>query len=170
MVEVRRLRAGEGGELREIRLRALADAPSAFAGTYEEESARPTAWWADAAGRWATSGREAHFVAVEGGRWVGLAGAFLRDDAGRSAELVSMWTAPEARGRGIGAALVRAALDWAVGAGAGEMGLWVTRGNDAAARLYARFGFVPTGDVEPLPSDPCLDELRMVRPVTPEAV
>ena len=41
--------------------------------------------------------------------------------------------------------------------------LWVTRGNDRAVRLYESAGFRATGDHQPLPSDPCRDELRMRR-------
>ena len=40
--------------------------------------------------------------------------------------------------------------------------LWVTRGNDPARHLYESMGFVETGDHQPLPSDPCKDEIRMV--------
>ena len=65
----------------------------------------------------------------------------------------------------MGAALVRAVLAWAAGNGATEVGLWVTRGNEPAIRLYERAGFTPTGAYQPLASDPCKDELRMVRPI-----
>ena len=58
--------------------------------------------------------------------------------------------------------LVGAVLDWAAAAGARTVGLWVTRGNDRALRFYERAGFTVTGDVQPLPSDPCKDEIRMV--------
>lgn len=43
--------------------------------------------------------------------------------------------------------------------------LWVTRGNDAAVRLYETAGFRLTGGHQPLPSDPCKDELRMRLPL-----
>ena len=165
-VDVRRLRAGEAGGLREIRLRALADAPSAFGSTLAREHCQPPGYWDHVAGRGATSARSATFVAVDGERFVGLVGSFVEEATG-AAHLVSMWTAPEARGRGVGAALVRAVLDWATAAGATEVGLWVTRGNDAAVRLYERAGFTPTGAYQPLASDPCKDELRMVRPISP---
>jgi hypothetical protein len=39
--------------------------------------------------------------------------------------------------------------------------LWVTRGNVGAENLYRVMGFVETGDYQPLPSDPCKEELRM---------
>ena len=52
-----------------------------------------------------------------------------------------MWVAPEARGAGVGAALVEATARWAPGRGATTLRTSVTIGNDAAARLYARTGF-----------------------------
>jgi ribosomal protein S18 acetylase RimI-like enzyme len=43
---VRRIGAGEGAALREVRLRALADAPLAFGSTHGREAAYPDAHWA----------------------------------------------------------------------------------------------------------------------------
>jgi ribosomal protein S18 acetylase RimI-like enzyme len=44
--------------------------------------------------------------------------------------------------------------------------LWVTETNKAARRMYERSGFTPTGERQPLPSDPALMELAMARAVT----
>jgi GNAT superfamily N-acetyltransferase len=50
---------------------------------------------------------------------------------------------PQARGRGVGGALIRRALDWFRQAGVEEV-LVVTQGrNEAAKRLYERSGFLP---------------------------
>ena len=72
-----------------------------------------------------------------------------------------MWVAPSARSGGIGRRLVTAVVDWARTIDADRVELWVTDGNEPARRLYARHGFVVTGDVTPLPSDPCRHEVRM---------
>jgi GNAT superfamily N-acetyltransferase len=80
-------------------------------------------------------------------------------------ELVSMWTSAAVRGAGIGRRLVDAVIDWARQTGADRVDLWVTRGNDAAAQLYESIGFEVTGDHQPLPSDPCKDEVRMRLPL-----
>ena len=51
---------------------------------------------------------------------------------------------------------------WAWAAGATAIELWVSRGNDRAESLYRQAGFSPTNDYQPLPSDPCREEQRMV--------
>ncbi len=71
-----------------------------------------------------------------------------------------MWTDPAARSTGVGRALVDEVVAWATGE---SVQLWVTQGNSAAQRLYESCGFVLTGDYQPLPSDPCKDEVRMRR-------
>jgi ribosomal protein S18 acetylase RimI-like enzyme len=49
------------------------------------------------------------------------------------------------RGRGIGRALLDAAIDWAATAGAHKMALETWPHNDAAIQLYRRAGFVEEG-------------------------
>jgi GNAT superfamily N-acetyltransferase len=166
MVTVRRIEAGEGELLRAVRLAALADAPSAFGSTQEAEAARSSDEWdARAAALAAADDRATWFAVDESGEVLGLVGAFVGDQNGSDVELVSMWTAPMARRLGVGRRLVDTTIAWARDRGAASVSLWVTRGNDPAHRLYASMGFLETGDFQPLPSDPCKDEVRMTRSV-----
>jgi ribosomal protein S18 acetylase RimI-like enzyme len=80
-------------------------------------------------------------------------------------ELVSMYVRPKARGRGVGEALVAAVFAWAQARGAKTVHLWVTESNEPARALYERCGFSLTGERQPLPSDPSLDEIAMARPL-----
>ena len=73
-----------------------------------------------------------------------------------------MWTSPEVRRSGAGRLLVSAVVLWAADTQATSVGLWVTRGNEPAQRLYEAMGFRVTGDVQSLPSNPCADEIRML--------
>lgn len=80
----------------------------------------------------------------------GMVGACLRPDA--AVELVSMWVAPFARGRGVGDAAVTAVIDWAQDR---EVVLSVKADNGPAIALYKRHLFVddgvsPDGDDERL--------------------
>ena len=77
-------------------------------------------------------------------------------------DVISMWVQPAHRGNGIAAALVRAVVEWASGDGACEVALWVADGNAAAAAVYRRAGFVPTGRRQPLPSNPAVGEEEWV--------
>lgn len=161
-ITVDRIRAGDARLLREVRLAALADSPAAFASTHQREAGFDSAEWERRASA-ASSGRSAatFFARDEAGQVVGLVGVFENDLDPTTAELVSMWVAPSGRGQGAGSALVERAIDWAGEAGYARIELWVARGNDTAERLYVRSGFFVTGDVQPLPSDPCKDEIRM---------
>lgn len=159
---VRRILADEGSRYRGIRLRALADSPTAFGSTLERESGLTGEEWTRRATRSAAGDDSAFFVAENtGGDWVGMAGGFREDDPPDTVHLVSMWVDPDYRGSGLGMRLVDAVLAWARAGGSRAVELWVTRGNDPAAALYRRAGFVTTADYQPLPSDPCREEERM---------
>ena len=93
---------------------------------------------------------------------VGIAGGYREEIGSTEVHLVSMWTAPEVRRTGLGRLLVGAVIDWAADTGASSVGLWVTRGNAPAQLLYESMGFRETGEHQPLPSDPCADEVRMI--------
>lgn len=160
---VRRIAPGEGQLLREVRLAALCDAPDAFASGFDEESRWPARVWETKAAERASGCADANFVAESEGRVVGLVGAYRSEAEPQTVELVSMWVAPEARGAGIGAQLVEKVVEWATVTGAARVALWVVRGNEPATVLYERAGFVRTGDTDVLASNPCHEELRMVR-------
>ncbi|HET6818736.1 MAG TPA: GNAT family N-acetyltransferase [Mycobacteriales bacterium] len=164
-VVVRRVSAADGAVLRKVRLRALQDAPSAFGSTYAAEVARTAAEWDERAAGGSSGSDRFTALAFVDAECVGLAGGFRNHEDGHHADidLVSMWVAPSHRGSGVADQLVDVVLEWARDEAAAEVvGLWVTRGNDRAHRFYERLGFVETGDVQPLPSDPCKDEVRMV--------
>jgi GNAT superfamily N-acetyltransferase len=153
MIRVRRIRPGEGAKLRDIRCRALTDAPSAFASTLESESVRPQSVWEEAAERRSEGSTSATFIAESGDEvdeWVGLVGAFRLAERPRVVELVSLWVEPAARRAGIGRRLVDELASWARATGSERVELWVTRGNEPAIELYTSAGFALTGDHQPL--------------------
>jgi ribosomal protein S18 acetylase RimI-like enzyme len=158
---VRRIGPDEGDGLRDIRLRALRDAPSAFASSFEIESARPRDAWGELAGAWSAGASAATFVAEVGHEWVGLIGTFRAPERPEIVELVSMWVAPGSRRRGVGRSLIDEVVGWALATAAEAVALGVADGNDAAIAAYERAGFVLTGEHHPLPSDPSREELRM---------
>lgn len=154
---IERLRAGEGWRLRAIRLRALADAPEAFASTLADAEARDPATWEAQIEALPT------FVWREGDADLGMVRGAPHDGDPESGYLVSMWLAPEARGRGVGAALVREVIAWARGRGLRRLVLDVGVHNAAARRLYERMGFVATGVTPRTPA--CVREMEMAMEV-----
>ncbi len=136
---------------RDLRARVLATDPDAFGSTLERERSFTETDWR----LWVGHGRS--FVAWLNERAVGTSGVVPEDDG--SCTVVAMWVAPEARGLGIGHALLHRVLD-AVPAGA-AVHLWVADGNPARD-LYTKAGFVPTGEVAPLRPGSGATKSRMV--------
>ncbi len=158
-MDVRRVQAAEWQTLRDVRLRALADAPEAFATTHAQASERPDRWWIDWTARSADGDGQAMFLAWHDDRAVGIAGAYGGPER---FDVISMWVDPAVRGEGVGAALLDAAIAFA---GDAPVYLSVTETNEPAKRLYERRGFVPTGLREQLASNPALAiyELKLSR-------
>lgn len=157
-VIIRRIAADDGSAYRAVRLRAFADAPTAFGTTHAEASARPLSWWVDRAQAAAEGIELTALFAQSGSEIVGLVGGSREPD---SVELTSMWVAPEWRGRGIGRRLIDSVAAWASEQGVGELTLWVTEGNTYAITLYEAYGFALTGESQAHPSQEGLSEVEM---------
>lgn len=128
---------------RELRLRALRDAPEAFGTTAAEaESWGPDQWHHRLRTRVA-------FVALDGEAPIGLA-CGIPAERPNEAELISMWVDPTSRRRGVGGRLVEAVAGWAAREGFRRLRLWVARRNPDAEPFYASLGFARTGEVQPM--------------------
>jgi ribosomal protein S18 acetylase RimI-like enzyme len=172
MTELRTVGADDWQAMRDIRLDALREAPYAFASTYAQEAAYPEQTWRERAAAGNTflayrleSGPAPVSPAPVGRAPVGLVAAI--ELVPGELELVSMWVRPEARGQQVGSALVEAIIAYARAWPVPRVHLWVTETNKPARRLYERCGFTPTGERQPLPSDPALMEVAMARTVDP---
>jgi ribosomal protein S18 acetylase RimI-like enzyme len=145
-MEVRRLRPDEWRAFRDIRLRALADAPDAFGATVDEASARTDAEWQTRA--YPSDG--AIFVVDGPDGFIAMASGGPAPSVPDTAALYGMWVDPSARRLGLGSALIEAVKGWAIEAGYPRLGLGVTTTNAPAIALYERLGFVDIGDRYPL--------------------
>lgn len=123
---------------RELRIRALEEAPYAF-----ESKLRDWQGDGDREARWRDrlANVPLNLVAQLDGRPSGMVSATAPDED-RCVDLISMWVAPFARGRGVGDALVAGVIDWSREHGMRRIALDVTAGNDRAIALYSRHGFV----------------------------
>ena len=160
-VKVRRGVETDWEQSRTIRLRALCDAPLAFASTYGREISFEPEQWRE---RIATS---AQFLAEDtDGEVIGTASGLVDPERSDTVLLVAMFVVAEARRTGVGEQLVRAVVSQAREDGASRVRLHVVETNDGAARLYARCGFARTGVTEPLPHRPELLEHEMILDLT----
>ncbi|OLL75739.1 acetyltransferase [Pseudonocardia sp. Ae168_Ps1] len=141
-ITVRELEPDDWRTWRALRLAALAEAPHAFHSRLEDWLGAGEQEWRD---RLAAPNR--HLVADLDGRPCGQVVAVPPDETG-TADLIALWVAPHARGTGAAEALVSAVLDRAGGWGAGRLALHVVVGNERAAALYRRLGFVDLGPIE----------------------
>ena len=156
---IRKLIASDWNIYRAIRLRALQDSPDAFAVTYAEQIDRTDQSWESRLAAAAQSANDLPLIAELDGAPVGLAWAKVDPADAGIVEVFQVWVAPQARGRGIAAALMRQAAAWARGRGARAVTLGVTSGDTPAVRLYRREGFREVGEAVPLrPGSPLLSQ------------
>ena len=148
-----------------IRLRALQDAPSAFSSTYVKESNLTDADWLQRSSQW-NSGHSVAYLAMDGGNAVGIAAGVFAGNDPTSANLMSMWVAPSHRRLGIGRMLVEAVVAWARGHNMLHLVLMVTSNNLHATQFYQSLGFVLTGRSDTYRNDPTLREYEMRRSLT----
>ena len=145
MLEIQRLKLHEGERLREIRLASLKDAPDAFGTTFLEAATWPQESWSKQIQALPT------FVAVLDGLDGGIVLGAPHTHKADMAYLISMWVAPNARGVGVGEALIDAVIDWGRTEGFACLLLDVGDNNKLARALYERKGFKPTGERSTMP-------------------
>ena len=80
-MDIRRLGSGDDALLRDVRLRALEDAPYAFSSWHAREAALGDAFWTARVAESEIARTGAIFAALDAGRSVGMAGGFLPDDS-----------------------------------------------------------------------------------------
>lgn len=159
-----RLTPDRAAEWREIRLAALALDPDAFGTRLAEWQDRPLAAFAArlaATEVWAagdTPGQPRAVAAWQPGWTPGT------EDMGW---ITAVFTRPEARGRGLMAAILARIAERASAAGFARLGLHVGCHNLTAQRVYRRAGFAPEG--APFRNERGIPEIEMHRPLHGDA-
>lgn len=161
-MKVRRLAQDEWPFARALRLAALDADADCFGGS------RAAAADLDENGWRAELDGDQWLVACAGSVPVGLVVFYPRDTSPDGApQLGAMWVDPAWRRRGVAAVLEAEVRAAARSAGAAEVGLWVTDGNDTAREVYERLGYRATGATKPAPRDPAVLMHRMLRGTGP---
>ncbi|MGI9156731.1 MAG: GNAT family N-acetyltransferase [Marmoricola sp.] len=137
MTELRMIGPDDWRDWRDIRLRALADAPSAFGSVLAREQDFTEADW-----RQRTS---CSVLVYDEGVPVAM-GAGFENEPGQLM-VVAMWTEPDRRGQGLGGRVLDEIVSMARSLDVVPH-LFVMRANPEAGRLYERHGFVRSGHLE----------------------
>jgi len=147
--------------LRDIRLTALNTDPAAFLASHETEAAFAEQRWRQefARGEWHVMRAADQSRGRRDGGLLGVTRLPTTPSCGRYLEY--LWVAPGARRLGVASKLLRTALDQLHSSGVDTVWLYILDGNTPAMRLYKRFGFQSTNDVQPLPDDPNRSEQRL---------
>lgn len=145
MLAIERLTPDDADRFRKVRLASLWESPEAFGSTYQQMASLPSEAWPEQLRNLPT------FVAVQDGQDAGVIRLAMDPRQADTAHLISMWVSPEARGHGIGEALIESVADWARSHGLKQLALDVVEENDRAIALYRRKGFKPTGESNAFP-------------------
>lgn len=149
-ISVRRFNPAEWPIYKALRLRALEESPNAFGSTLDLEREQTDAAWTERLQNAVSSGQDCALIAEVEGTPSGLVWAKADANDSGTVNIFQMWVAPQARGRGVGDALLQAAIHWAKQYGARFAKLGATCGDNPAVRLYQRTGFVEFGATEPI--------------------
>ena len=165
-IVIRALAATDGMVLKDVRLRALRDAPLAFTQTVADVEHDPDDEWFEWAGEMSVDGGDSatylafgHDPAVA----IGMAGGYLHREDSAEAVVWGVWVDPAARGSGIGRDLVSAVIDWATTRGCERVTLCVTDTSGAAISLYRELGFAHHGPLRPHRHLPGSTETSMIK-------
>lgn len=156
-IRIVRAETGDWQRYREIRLRALAESPEAYASSLEREQAYDADRWQQLLTGAAT------FLAIEDRQVVGTATGWRQDP--EELRVVAMYVVPEARGRRVAHALLDEIRRQAHEQAAGRLVLDVAEGNAGALASYRAYGFAPTGVTRPMERDESIVEIELALPL-----
>ncbi|WP_300733220.1 GNAT family N-acetyltransferase [Pseudomonas sp.] len=143
--------------LKQARLAALLDTPTAFGVSYGSALDNTDEQWQERAD--SSTGTQ-FWLALEGGNPLGMVGAVI-NNVGRC-NLIGMWVHPALRGSGVADQLVMGVKAFALRDGHSQVYLDVSPDNIGASRFYLKQGFVFIDEWEPLASYPHINVQTMV--------
>jgi ribosomal protein S18 acetylase RimI-like enzyme len=156
-MEVRMTGAADWLLLKQVRLAALSNAPTAFGVSFDTAAGYTDEQWQQRSS--AMDGPE-FWLAFMDGAPVGMIGAGVSQR--HRYNLIGMWVEPDVRGSGIASKLVEAVKTRAIQKGHDRVFLDVSPGNERAANFYLKHGFVFIDEFEPLASHPHIVVQTMV--------
>jgi GNAT superfamily N-acetyltransferase len=131
-VELRRLASHEVDLHRDLRLRALGDAPDSFGETFTDAAVRPISYWEELTRAVTEPGRDVMFLACEGNDILDSAYGLLDRACSDAGRVGGMWVGRTWRRRGVGRALLQEVISWGRERRLRRLGLWAPSHNPAA--------------------------------------
>ena len=144
---------GEFALVRDLRLRALRDAPAAFGTTLDEGLQQSNADWQSLAASMTGSARNAMFVARMGDEFVGSTYALVDRVEQLTGRIGGMWVDSRYRRRGVGRLMIAEVRKWAADHAMNSLRLWVPEDGTTARAFYQSVGFSVTSRRQPFPGD-----------------
>lgn len=155
-LKVEALTEDDWSRLREIRLSALQDFPTAFLSTYDRETGYGEQRWRQEFSRGTWN------ILLANDQDVGLLGVTRElTMPAQECYLEYLWVAPGFRRSGAASMLLRTVLDGLRESGVSTVWLYILNGNQIAMSLYQKFGFQSTNEPQLLPDHPAGSEHRM---------
>jgi RimJ/RimL family protein N-acetyltransferase len=162
MITIRRLKVGESGLFKQMRLASLREAPYAFSSTYESALRRSDESWREQADHSAQGSDRATFIVFSDNVPIGLAAIYRSSNNTKSGEIIQVWISPENRGKHISIELLDQVFKWAKENMFQEIEAKIIQGNDRALRFYQKYGF----KVFRTENNSGADEVVLIRKVT----
>jgi ribosomal protein S18 acetylase RimI-like enzyme len=141
--------------LKQVRLAAILDTPTAFGVSYQTAAKYTDEQWKDRA----SSAGTAFWLAFDSDKPIGMVGAAV--SSANRYNLIGMWIAPSARGSGVATQLVEAVKARAIDQGFDGVFLDVAPDNARASNFYLKQGFAFLDEWEPLESHPYISVQTM---------
>lgn len=151
--------------LKEIRLAALLDSPTAFGVSYQTAITNSNEQWKQRA---SSETQPKFWLAFKDEKVIGMIGAGV--DPKDRYNLIAMWVEPASRGLGIADHLIDAVKFDAINKGFKQIFLDVSPNNLKASRLYKKHGFVFTAEEKSLTSHPDIQIQTMKWQSMPEII
>ena len=148
--------------LKEIRLAALLDTPTAFGASYQTAITNSDEQWKQRA---SSETHPKFWLAFKDDKAIGMIGAGV-DQTDRY-NLIAMWVEPESRELGVAERLVNTVKSEAIDRGFKQVFLDVSPDNLKASRFYRKHGFVFISEEKPLASHPNIQVQTMRWPSMP---
>lgn len=139
MFKIEKLLPADATRFKNIRLRSLKDSPEAFGTRFEVASTWDKDNWISQVEKLNT------FIASVDGNDVGVARSMKDESSSEVGWVISMWVAPEARGKKVASQLLRSIIEWAKNENITLLKLDVVDTNKAAISLYEKHGFFANG-------------------------